>query len=89
MSGAIAAAGITNALKEVGAAYMECVTIAGDFEAEMSNVEALSGATAEDMANLTAQAKEIGAGTKYTATEAAQATGLIWRSSNAWKSRRR
>lgn len=77
VSGAIAAAGITNALKEVGAAYMECVTIAGDFEAEMSNVEALSGATAEDMANLTAQAKEIGAATKYTATEAAQAIGYM------------
>lgn len=77
VSGAIAAAGITNALKEIGAAYMECVTIAGDFEAEMSNVEALSGATAEDMANLTAQAKEIGADTKYTATEAAQAMGYM------------
>lgn len=77
MSGAIAAAGITDALKEVGAAYMECVTIAGDFQEEMSNVEALSGATAEDMANLTAQAKEIGADTKYTATEAAQAMGYM------------
>lgn len=77
VSGAIAAAGITNALKEIGAAYMECVTIAGDFEAEMSTVEALSGATAEDMANLTAQAKEIGAATKYTATEAAQAMGYM------------
>lgn len=77
VSGAIAAAGITSALKEVGAAYIECVTIAGDFQAEMSNVEALSGATAEDMANLTAQAKGIGAATKYTATEAAQSMGYM------------
>ena len=77
VSGAIAAAGITDALKEIGAAYMECVTIAGDFQEEMSNVEALSGATAEDVANLTAQAKEIGAATKYTATEAAQAMGYM------------
>lgn len=77
VSGAIAAAGITNALKEIGEAYMECVTIAGDFQAEMSNVKALSGATVDDMANLTAQAKEIGAATKYTATEAAQAMGYM------------
>lgn len=77
VSGAIAAAGITDALKEIGEAYMECVTIAGDFQEEMSNVEALSGATAEDVANLTAQAKEIGAATKYTATEAAQAMGYM------------
>ncbi len=77
VSGAIAAAGITDALKEIGAAYMECVTIAGNFQEEMSNVEALSGATSEDMVNLTAQAKEIGAATKYTATEAAQAMGYM------------
>ena len=74
---AIAAAGIAVALREIGEAYMECVAIAGDFEAEMSNVEALSGATAGEMGALTAQAKELGATTKFTAQESAQAMGYM------------
>lgn len=74
---AIVAAGIAKALKEIGEAYMECVNIAGDFEEGMSNVEALSGSTAEEMAALAAEAKELGATTKFTATEAADAMGYM------------
>lgn len=74
---AIVAAGIAKALKEIGEAYMECVNIAGDFEEKMSNVEALSGATAEEMAALAAEAKELGATTKFTAGEAADAMGYM------------
>lgn len=43
----------------------------------MSNVEALSGATAGEMGALTAQAKELGATTKFTAQESAQAMGYM------------
>lgn len=43
------------------------------FEAAMSQVEAISGATAADMGKLTDKAKEMGATTKFTATEAASA----------------
>ena len=32
------------ALHEIGGAYLDCITIAGDFQASMSTVEALSGA---------------------------------------------
>ena len=39
---AIAAAGVAAALHEIGGAYMDCITIAGDFQASMSTVEALS-----------------------------------------------
>lgn len=74
---AIAAAGIVTALKEIADAYMECVDIAGDFEAGMSNVEALSGATADEMALLAEKAKELGATTKYTAQESADAMGYM------------
>lgn len=74
---AIAAAGIAVALREIGEAYMECVAIAGDFEEGMSNVEALSGASADEMARLSDQAKELGATTKYTAQESAQAMGYM------------
>ena len=74
---AIAAAGIVTALKEIADAYMECVDIAGDFEEGMSNVEALSGATADEMALLAEKAKELGATTKYTAQESADAMGYM------------
>lgn len=44
-----------------------------DFQTSMSEVKALSGATAEQMEQLTATAKELGASTQYTAAESAQA----------------
>lgn len=74
---AIAAAGIAVALKEITDAYMECVGMAGDFEETMSNVEALSQANAQDMAALSAQAKNLGANTKFTAQEAGNAMGYM------------
>lgn len=74
---AIAAAGIAAALHEIYEAYMECVTVAGDFEASMSNVEALSGATAGEMEALSGMAKELGATTKFTAKESADAMGYM------------
>lgn len=43
------------------------------FEAAMSQVKAISGASAEGFAQLTAKAEEMGAKTKFTATEAAEA----------------
>ncbi|MBR3835158.1 MAG: phage tail tape measure protein [Clostridia bacterium] len=70
---AIAAAGVATALKEIYDAYMECVNIAADFEETMSTVEALSGASAGEMEELTALAKELGATTKFTAKESAEA----------------
>lgn len=74
---AIASAGIAEALKEIVEAYMECVAVSGDFEAGMSNVEALSGATAEELAILTATAKELGATTVFTAQQSADAMGYM------------
>ena len=74
---AIAAAGIAAALKEIAEAYLECVGLAGDFEETMSNVEALSQANTQEMAALSAQAKELGATTKFTAQEAGDAMGYM------------
>ena len=74
---AIAAAGIATALKEIADAYLECVGLAGDFEEAMSNVEALSQANTQEMAALSAQAKELGATTKFTAQEAGNAMGYM------------
>ena len=77
ISNAITTAGIAKALKEIYDAYVACVSAAGDFEEGMSNVEALSGATADEMAMLTAEAKELGATTKFTAQESADAMGYM------------
>lgn len=50
-----------------------CVDISSSFTAAMSKVSALSGATGEDLEALADKAKEMGAATKYTATESAEA----------------
>lgn len=70
---AIAAAGVAAAVKEVADAYKECIDIAADFQATMSTVEALSGATGGEMRQLNAYAKELGATTKFTAVESGEA----------------
>lgn len=44
-----------------------------DFEAAMSQVQAISGSTQSDLTRLTAKAKEMGSTTKFTAAESAEA----------------
>lgn len=44
-----------------------------DFDAQMSKVSAISGATGEDLEKLRAKAKEMGESTKFSATESGQA----------------
>lgn len=73
IASALAAAGIVTALKKIGEAYMTCINNAGEFEETMSTVEALSGASAEEMNALSEEAKRLGASTKFTANEAAEA----------------
>ena len=70
---ALTAAGIAAAIREIGQEYAECVKLAADFEETMSTVEALSGASAEELNALSEMAKELGATTKFTAKEAAEA----------------
>ena len=73
----LAAAGIVTGIKEIGAAYVGTVRAAGEFGSTMSNVKALSGAGASEMARLNAQAKELGATTKFTAMESGEAMGYM------------
>ena len=47
--------------------------VGSDFEAGMSKVQAISGATGNELDKLTAKAKEMGAKTKFSATESAEA----------------
>ena len=75
--------GIINLLKnpvfQVGAVLgvsigiKDAVDTYKDFEAAMSQVKAISGATGSDFVKLNNKAKEMGATTKFTATESAEA----------------
>lgn len=47
--------------------------VGGDFEAQMSKVSAISGATGNDLQALEDKAKQLGIDTKFSATEAGQA----------------
>ena len=57
----------------IGAAVGLAVKAFADFDKEMSNVKAVSGATAGQMDQLRAAALKAGADTKYSASEAAKA----------------
>jgi TP901 family phage tail tape measure protein len=47
--------------------------VGGDFEAQMSKVSAISGATGDDLQALEDKAKQLGIDTKFSATDAGQA----------------
>ena len=71
--GNLASSAITSAasgLVDFGKAAMETGM---SFDASMANVAAISGATGDEIAALRDKAKEMGATTKFTATEAADA----------------
>lgn len=62
--------GVTLPLIGIGTA---AVKVASDFEAGMSKVQAISGASAEELEMLSEKAKQMGSATKYSATESAEA----------------
>ncbi|OGB58443.1 MAG: phage tail tape measure protein [Burkholderiales bacterium RIFOXYD12_FULL_59_19] len=60
-------------------AFVGAVKGAADLEAKLSEVKAVSGATAAEMVLLRQAAEEAGGSTKFTATEAADALGNLTR----------
>ncbi len=74
---AVVSGGVMDALGELQDAFVACVDGAGNLEEAMSTVEALSQAGARDMAALEAEAKALGAGTRFTALEAADAMSYM------------
>jgi len=60
-------------------AFIGAVKGAADLEAKLSEVKAVSGATASEMVMLRKAAEDAGATTKFTATEAATALGNLTR----------
>ena len=71
---------LVDGLKE---ASMYAIKTGMDFEAGMSQVEATSGATAEEMHLLTQEAMRVGETTKFSASEAAE--GLNFMAMAGWK----
>lgn len=65
------------------AGFTAAVKTTGDFDAAMSKVQAVSGATATDMELLRAKAKEMGETSKYSASESAEA--LNYMAMAGWK----
>lgn len=63
--------------------FAAAVKTTGEFDAAMSKVQAVSGATASDMALLRDKAKEMGETTKFSASESAE--GLIYMAMAGWK----
>lgn len=69
----IAVAGVKKLGQEAKEAAKYVVESGSSFEAAMSEVEAISGASGESLDALTEKAKELGSSTKFSATEAAEA----------------
>lgn len=74
-------------LRDLGQKAVEAakyvIEVGSSFEAQMSKVQALSGATNSEMTKLTAVAAEMGRTTKFTATEAGE--GLEYMALAGWK----
>ena len=73
----LATAGIAVAAGAVKNFCSEVVEIGQTFETSMSKVSALSGATGDDLATLEAKARELGASTTFSASQAADALGYM------------
>lgn len=69
----VAAAAIAGIGTALAGAAAHAVKVGAEFEASMSNVAAISGATGTELENLTNKAKEMGAKTKFSASQSAEA----------------
>lgn len=64
---------ITGAASAIGIMGAAAIKVGSEFEAAMSKVEAISGASGRELEELTNKAKEMGSKTKFSATESANA----------------
>lgn len=78
--------GTVGVMAAAGAAiYNGPVKKAAEFQEQMSNVQAISGATGGDLQKLSEKAKEMGATTKFTAQEAGKA--MEYMAMAGWKTK--
>ena len=71
--GNLIAEGIKRAADAIKDFVSETINVGKEFDASMSQVSATSGAAGDDLQALRDKAKEMGEGTKFSATEAAEA----------------
>lgn len=79
----IGSAMTTTVTTPIVAGFAAAVKTTGDFDAAMSKVQAVSGASADDMVLLRDKAKEMGETTKFSASESAEA--LNYMAMAGWK----
>ena len=86
MAGQIASDIVTSGLQMAADAAVDAakamVEVGSNFEAAMSEVEAISGASTSELDSMAAKAKELGSTTKFTATEVAE--GFKYMSLAGW-----
>lgn len=68
---------ITNAINKMKELISTTIQVGSNFQASMSKVQAISGASDEDLKLLTETAKKFGSTTKFSASESADALGYM------------
>lgn len=64
---------LKGSIAAIGGLGAAAIKVGSDFESGMSKVAAISGASSQELEDLTEKAKEMGANTKFSATESAAA----------------
>lgn len=77
LGAAIAAAGIVQGLKTIYNAFADCIDVTAEFEAGVSQIAATMGVTADEITDLSAFAKEMGAATSFSAVQSADALNVL------------
>lgn len=71
LSSILVTSGIVNGIKKVASALKECVDVSADFHYTMATVQAVSGATSEEIQKLETQAKDYASTTVFMAQDVA------------------
>lgn len=77
LGAAIAAAGIVQGLKTIYNAFADCIDVTAEFEAGVSQIAATMGVTTDEITDLSAFAKEMGAATSFSAVQSADALNVL------------
>lgn len=73
LSSILVTSGVVEGIRKVASALKECVDVSADFHYTMATVQAVSGATTDEMGKLEAQAKNYAATTVFMAQDVANA----------------
>ena len=73
LSSILVTSGVVEGIRKVAAALKTCVDVSADFHYTMATVQAVSGATTDEMGKLEAQAKDYAATTVFMAQDVANA----------------